>query len=583
MLFHANDNYSVIPAADMEQPSLGSRIPSDGLLAMRKQARAEATGTATAPAFYASSESLGNSSGTFGRQSILQEKRRYTNRARRSSVEGRKPAAVINLSSNDRENLSRPSEEWLIEKQNQRNSGSRPERERQSGSMTDSTIHSSSESLHDSSDSFGRRQTVLDEKHYYVNRARRSDGSRHKAGAQVVEQDATPVETQRRPSDGLMSEKRNLGEYKERRKRERMQRREGRSSDSQEDQDSDRWVSDIVPGAVWERGPRNNTMRILGSNLLALSSSTIGGAPPVMSRAASNDLSMADHRNSVMVTRAEVVDEQAIEERIRASVRQEVVQADILDHKVRPYWKQPKFLCLLVLLVAIVIVAIVVGVLGLGNPSPSNVLPDIPTPTFAPTVSIVPSKRPSQSPTNLPTTMPTVSIVPSSTPTASPTTTLPCVSSLTAIAQAEQQADVSVRRKYTLCGFRSYALDVFLNGTVGNTTDDFGNLAFHHPIILRPNVTIQCGNDGGSHNNCVLFGGDYGVIAAGSFFGFEVLENVVVKGMKFFNSRSHNILLSQPGNVTFVDCTFSVRACLLGCLLDLSDELCRTRRRRPRF
>ena len=76
----------------------------------------------------------------------------------------------------------------------------------------------------------------------------------------------------------------------------------------------------------------------------------------------------------------------------------------------------------------------------------------------------------------------------------------------------------------------SVRLDTIINGIVSGTKDEFGNPAYQHPVVLRPNVIIQCGDDGSSQNNCVLSGGNYGILADGSIFGFEVLDDVVIEG-----------------------------------------------------
>ena len=76
----------------------------------------------------------------------------------------------------------------------------------------------------------------------------------------------------------------------------------------------------------------------------------------------------------------------------------------------------------------------------------------------------------------------------------------------------------------------SFRLDIIINGIVSGTKDEFGNPAYHHPVVLRPNVIIQCGDDGSSQKGCVLSGVNYGILADGSIFGFEVLDDVVIEG-----------------------------------------------------
>ena len=356
---------------------------------------------------------------------------------------------------------------------------------------------------------------------------------------------------------GVLEEKRIQGRYRARRKNE--QNRQSRASTTTLDEDAasqdeerPRW-SNVAPGAVWERRA-DGSIRFFGFNQrVAPNDGLVSTAPPLTEESRTVASSSA-------VARAEVVDDQALEDILRERVGHDVVQADVLfeyGKPVVPIWQRSRYICLLWLcLVAVVSVVVIVAVVV---PSRSGDTEPLPVQSAKPLISTAPSHASSQSPSDLPTKAPTASPEPTSTPTSSPTATPPCLESLTAIFEAEREADVSMRRKYVLCSRTTYPIDVFVNGTIADTKDEFGNQGqFQYPLILRPNVTIQCGEDGRSENNCVLHGGDYGLFSVGRFFGFEVLHDVVVKGMKFVNSGRYSILLGQPGKVSFLDCIFMV-------------------------
>ena len=386
--------------------------------------------------------------------------------------------------------------------------------------------------------------------------AARTNPSRGSREARKKRKDRDSRQQQNTSSGGLIATKLNQNDFKARRSR---QQQENLPGDGEEVGEQDEYrSSDVAPGAVWER-PTDAVMPEDGSNLLARNLSVVSGDSSKHESQVSTMTSAVDS-TSVTVARAEVVDDQVLENRIREKVKQEVVQADVLTEQDKPLWQRKKFICIFAPLLVVTIVLVVVVAAILANRSSKVTV--FANPTATPSVSTAPSDLPSVSPSHIPTSSPTKSPVPSSAPSSSPTVTPPCLTSLTTLFQEEQEADVSIRRKYVLCSMRSYPIDIFINGNVRDTKDEFGNSAYQHPLILRPNVTIQCGEDGSRENNCVLFGGDYGVFAAGLFFGSEILDDVVVQGMRFVNSNRYNVLLRQPGKVSFVDCSFTVRAML---------------------
>ncbi len=84
-------------------------------------------------------------------------------------------------------------------------------------------------------------------------------------------------------------------------------------------------------------------------------------------------------------------------------------------------------------------------------------------------------------------------------------------------------------------------------------------------IHLRPNLQIQCGDDGARANNCIVSGGTVQVDgtlffrpnATSSTMG---LSNVVLTGLTFTNVEKYHVWIDQPGQVLFRDCAFQVRS-----------------------
>jgi len=177
--------------------------------------------------------------------------------------------------------------------------------------------------------------------------------------------------------------------------------------------------------------------------------------------------------------------------------------------------------------------------------------------TFGPTLS--PSKSPSV--TLDATEAPTPSPVTPSTPTESPVATSPkkepsnCVDSLNDIYEAEQAVDDdNVVRVYILCPETTYTVaDSFNDGA----PSDNGQ----YPLsITRPNIHIQCGEDGDSSNNCVLEGGHAQLVMKNSYFSdlgdLIKIENAIVQGVTFTDGKTSNILVEGEGNLVIFDCVF---------------------------
>ena len=102
------------------------------------------------------------------------------------------------------------------------------------------------------------------------------------------------------------------------------------------------------------------------------------------------------------------------------------------------------------------------------------------------------------------------------------------------------------------------------------------------PLFLKSYVTIQCGNDGASTNNCTLQGGQTQVVNLPTIFGGSASSassssagsstntvQAVVRGVTFANATEMAALLANAGDVTFVDCVFRVCLCVCVCCVVL--------------
>ena len=125
-----------------------------------------------------------------------------------------------------------------------------------------------------------------------------------------------------------------------------------------------------------------------------------------------------------------------------------------------------------------------------------------------------------------------------------------CISNLTVLSEVVFSSPVFDLVEYTLCPNTVYQVGDVVGGQCCRDGDS--------PLILRSNTIIQCGEDGSRANNCTFLGGQSHVTMA-----FEIFEEVVtgteVRGMTFGDASVANVLLLGPGNVSFVDCSFSTR------------------------
>ena len=166
------------------------------------------------------------------------------------------------------------------------------------------------------------------------------------------------------------------------------------------------------------------------------------------------------------------------------------------------------------------------------------------------------TKRPTGTPTMAPTLAPTRERVPTTSPAPTGWTAQQegCFDNLMAIYEMERDLqDPSENRRYTLCPDTTYHL--------GELREDGQIINGDAFLMLRPNVMYQCGDDGSRRDNCVLKGGDFGLLSLyGVFEGvFETVENVKIKGITFESQLLFGAVMEAAGDIQFIDCAFKVR------------------------
>jgi hypothetical protein len=80
------------------------------------------------------------------------------------------------------------------------------------------------------------------------------------------------------------------------------------------------------------------------------------------------------------------------------------------------------------------------------------------------------------------------------------------------------------------------------------------------PLFLRPNLHIQCGDDGRRSNQCLLTTGDIlvdGSLDLPSFSTAGPAAPIVLRGLTFQDPGRHFVKLTQPWTVHLVDCEFT--------------------------
>lgn len=164
--------------------------------------------------------------------------------------------------------------------------------------------------------------------------------------------------------------------------------------------------------------------------------------------------------------------------------------------------------------------------------------------------------KPTAMPIKAPTLAPTREIFPTVSPAPTGWTNQKdgCFSNLMEIYEMERAiVDPSENRRYTLCRDTTFNL--------GELTEDGEIVDGDAFLMLRPNVLYQCGQSGSRSNNCILKGGDFGLL---SFYGlyedvYETIENVRIQGITFQSQRLFGAVMEAAGDIQFLDCAFKVR------------------------
>lgn len=108
-------------------------------------------------------------------------------------------------------------------------------------------------------------------------------------------------------------------------------------------------------------------------------------------------------------------------------------------------------------------------------------------------------------------------------------------------------------RSYVLCPDKVYAI-----GSMDTETNQIiGGQQF---IRVRPNLALKCGEDGKVTSNCIVIGGDVHIDGT-NYFGNKVssVTNITIEGLTFMSAEKYSVWVTKPGDITFVDCVFSVR------------------------
>ena len=107
---------------------------------------------------------------------------------------------------------------------------------------------------------------------------------------------------------------------------------------------------------------------------------------------------------------------------------------------------------------------------------------------------------------------------------------------------------------WTLCPETEYKL--------GFATVDGSIVGGFLPLFLRSNMTIKCGEDGKSSNNCNLTTGSIALLTFVGFFAEEefYLENAVLSGITFSESirEQYFVIGGMGGQAEIIDCRFYV-------------------------
>lgn len=166
-----------------------------------------------------------------------------------------------------------------------------------------------------------------------------------------------------------------------------------------------------------------------------------------------------------------------------------------------------------------------------------------------------PAPAANSTPTMTPTSTVPPTVNPTRAPILAPVPERACYSNLTEIDEKNQMKDPFEIETFILCPDTVYLIGVF--GPDGDFVDGYT------PLRPRSNTIYSCGEDGKSSNNCTFIGGVYHVFHVLPTYNFENKVGVVLKGFTFENPSESSLALAAPGDITFIDCVFTVRySCL---------------------
>jgi hypothetical protein len=149
-----------------------------------------------------------------------------------------------------------------------------------------------------------------------------------------------------------------------------------------------------------------------------------------------------------------------------------------------------------------------------------------------------------------------------------------CISDFNDIYNAERAvSNTNVQRIYTICPNKLYDVGFLDFNNNLRPRQDGGP-----PLPLRPNMKLQCGDDGSRENLCWVTDGHLQVDGTGiRGLDDDHLHNVEIVGFVFIGSVQHSTWITKPGSITFRDCEWRVRQCialLKGTVLTITHILC---------
>jgi hypothetical protein len=125
-----------------------------------------------------------------------------------------------------------------------------------------------------------------------------------------------------------------------------------------------------------------------------------------------------------------------------------------------------------------------------------------------------------------------------------------CYTNLTTLALILRAKDPFIRQVYKLCPNTVFEMGY-------NDASNVCCLDGFAPIYPRRLMTVQCGDDGSSANNCTLRGGTSQLNFSPQ--ASELKTDVIVKGLTFEDALGASIFILGTGGITFDDCIIKVR------------------------